>query len=314
MQHTCPTARSAERSWYGVMHRYLEQLRDLSYDPDTLINIPIICAGDITSKWNDCPELVNFLIEYLPAMYAVPGNHDLPHHSYEDMKKSIFWTLVKIGRVTLIRPEQTTNIAAFNNPFAITAYGFPYGHKLKACPKELDDFQTNEETIHLAVVHAYIWRKTYCFKDAPKKYHLSKYLKVLKTYDAAVFGDNHKGFLFPKYNILNGGTFMRRNIDEVDYRPFVGLLHRSGAFSKHFLDTSEDKFIQIDDDIKEIASVLNLDEFVVGLEELQDKMIDFLEIVRQRVMDDDIKKSVRDFVIRVLEKRYGRKTVSRTKG
>ena len=85
-----PIWRSTEQDWFEAMLRPLVELRTLA----TLHNCPIVYAGDIFDKWNSPPELINFAIEHLPKGHAIPGQHDLPLHNYEDIRKSAYWTLV----------------------------------------------------------------------------------------------------------------------------------------------------------------------------------------------------------------------------
>lgn len=295
LSHRPPIARSVEKSWYEVMKCYLEQLYDLSVpDKTSLVQLPIICAGDVFHKWNECPELVNFALEYLPTMYAIPGQHDLPHHRYDNIKKSVFWTMVKARRIILLDHNEYAFFPGFN------IHGFPFGSEFTVCSNE------GSEDLQLAVVHSYIWMNDHCYQDASPKQHLKKYLEVAKTYDACLFGDNHKGFLYKgEPNILNPGSFMRRRIDEIDLRPCVGKLHKSGKITRHFLDTSEDQFLKVSEEVSNMAEILHLEKFVEELEELGDKTIDFVEVLKQFLDKNNIQGPVRNFVVRALGEKHG---------
>ena len=94
LQHTAPICRSGEPDWYAAMARPLEELRGLQENYDC----PILCAGDVFNHWNNCPpELINWAIKHLPKMYAIPGQHDLPQHRLDDVRKSAYWTMVEAG-------------------------------------------------------------------------------------------------------------------------------------------------------------------------------------------------------------------------
>ena len=122
LQHKAPVWRSAEDDWYEAMRRPLKEITDLGYTH----NCPIIIAGDIFTKWNSCPELINFALTYLPSgAYCIPGQHDLPNHQIKDIEKSAYQTLIKAGKITDFK-QTHLNIAHIN--------AFPFGTKLTASP------------------------------------------------------------------------------------------------------------------------------------------------------------------------------------
>lgn len=289
-----------EQNWYHVMGEYLRQLTELRTEWDT----PIICAGDLLHRWNQPPEFINWCLEHLPEMYAIPGNHDLPYHSYQDIHKSAFWTLVKTQRLILLEPDQPKalfmEVAGCDH---LLLHAFPYGSEVKPIHEQFTN-DTNR-FFHLAVVHSFIWMKEYGYPDAPQDKRVGAYAKVLKTYNAAVFGDNHKGFLTKVGDtyVLNHGTFMRRRADEITYRPSVGLLWASGKLTRHYLDTSVDKFVDVEALAKVEGSTVNLDKLLEELMELGDKSLDYLDAVRRFLDDNKVRKSVRDFLLLTLERR-----------
>ena len=233
LSHKPPVARSPEPDWYEAMGRQLDELGKVA---ERYGDVPIIYAGDIFHRWNSPPELINFAIDRLPPGYSIPGQHDLPNHRTEDVTRSAYWTLIKAGVLTDLNP---------NHPLAIRQlfiWAFPWGTEIK--PKDWED-PKGGRIIHLAVCHAYIWKKGSSYPGAGEDQKIGVYRKALEGFDCAIFGDNHKGFTakLPKGTLMNGGTFFRRNIDEVTYRPQIGLVHDDGTITPHYLDTSEDLFL-----------------------------------------------------------------------
>ena len=95
LSHRPPLARAREPDWYEAMMHPLDELDDLTGD-----NLPVICGGDVFDKWNSPPELINFALAELPGtMESVAGQHDLPHHSWPERRKSAYWTLVESGKI-----------------------------------------------------------------------------------------------------------------------------------------------------------------------------------------------------------------------
>jgi hypothetical protein len=279
LSHKCPVARSAEPDWYMAMKRHLIQLSDLSVK----YNAPIICAGDVFDRWNSPPELINFAIDNLPDMYAIPGQHDLPNHVLEDVHKSAYWTLVEQG--TLV----DLNISLMIND-DLYLFPFPWGTDIK--PPDAGTLSK----IKLAVIHKYCWMQGSSFPGAEEG-HISAYRKQLKGYDAAVFGDNHKGFISGK--VCNCGSLIRRSIDQIDYKPFVGLLHVDGSLSQEFLDISEDLFLETKE-VKEIE-IEGITKFVEELNSLGPDSLDFETALNQYMENNRICDDTRSTVSQILE-------------
>ncbi|MFK5283767.1 hypothetical protein ACI3PL_29745, partial [Lacticaseibacillus paracasei] len=51
-------------------------------------------------RWNAPPELINFDLEHLPTgMICVPGQHDLPNHNLDDMRRSGYGVLKRTQKI-----------------------------------------------------------------------------------------------------------------------------------------------------------------------------------------------------------------------
>lgn len=281
------------------MAGYLGQLRGLSEGHGTPGNpLPVICAGDIFDRWNAPAELINFALACLPRMYGVPGQHDLPHHSYEDIRKSAYWTLVEAGKIVNLEPGKPVGVGTMQ------LWGFPWGIPVEPCP----------ETAHLgldvAVVHKYVWSKSTCYPGAPSDSYFMKVQKQLLGFDVAVFGDNHQSFetggkklpsdTYPK--MFNCGGFMRRKSDERDYQPTVGLLHSDGSITRYKLDVSEDKFLDSGDIPQSLRdNSLGMETFIEELSALGDATIDFRDAVHRLLEREKVSPAVKRIVLTSLE-------------
>jgi DNA repair exonuclease SbcCD nuclease subunit len=243
------------------MARPLREVELLSQQCD---DAPVLCAGDIFHRWNSPPELINFAMEHLPRnFYAVPGQHDLPNHSYDLIKKSAFWTLVRAGKI------HELNKIGYRIGNMIV-YGFGWGCSIEP-PSRKD-----EKALSVAVVHQYIWNNvTNSYPGAPEEGRISAVRKAIGAYDAAAFGDNHKGFLSYQ-KIMNCGGLMRRASDEKDYKPAVGLLYSTGLIERVFLNTDEDWFEPTE---QRTPNSMDLSAFVDELGRLGADPLDFEEML-----------------------------------
>ena len=283
--HVCPVARSAEPSWYDCMLEYIQQLKRLQQLEDA----PIICAGDVFDRWNSPPELINFLIKHLPHMYAISGQHDQPNHNFDDINRSAYWTLVEAGVISNM--TEPTMIGG-----TLIAYPFPWNVEITPV-KDPDPLM-----IHLAVVHAYIWKDGFGYPGAPEEKRAKNYREKLKGYNAAVFGDNHKGFLIGQPGslmVLNNGTFIRRKSDEREYEPQVGLLKQDGCIKIHKLDTTSDVWTEAykaEDSKTEFDSL----SFVESLKNLGGDSLDFRASLNTYLDSKNIRQEVRKYVLESL--------------
>jgi len=296
LSHRPPIARSAESDWYEAMARPLRELEELQETDNGCV--PIICAGDVFDKWNSLPELINFALEHLPEMYAIPGQHDLPYHGIEEIEKSAFWTLVEAKKVY---PLGVWEAGDRWNLDGLCLWGFPWGVKLLGLEE-----RNPVDSVHMAVVHKYCWTGENHYEGGNLKEHKVDCLaKQLKGYDIALFGDNHNGFKWfddvTLPTVFNAGTFMRRTSPEKDCRPMVGLLYEDGTVEKHYLDMSKDKFI--DDSVSAEAeqTMLHLEGFLEGLKGLGEAGLDFEKAMESTLVECGASKAVRRVVLEAME-------------
>lgn len=238
--HTPPIAFKGH--WYDHMYKVCQELRKLQKQCG---NVPIIVAGDIFHKPNQPPQLINFLIANMPEVWAIPGQHDMPYHRYDELHKSAFATLNGAGKLALlapIEPKTTGRNLIPNSP--ICAHAVPWGFPLQPCNR--DGIQKG--LIHLLVCHRYIWSGNARHPGAKKGDDIhskeSDLSKTIDSYDAAVFGDNHRHFFNTSMNLLNCGCLIRRKRDEVKYTPMFGVLHLNGKITPHKFPELGETFLE----------------------------------------------------------------------
>lgn len=272
--HRAPVARSAEPDWYAAMRRPISQIRKLCEQYEA----PLIIPGDIFDRWDagggaenrkssPAAELINFAISELEqfnhGVYAIPGQHDLPNHRLDEMHRAAYYTLVAARVIEDIKPGQPVR----HDDLVI--HGFPWGVPIE--PTEPDD-----DLIHLAAIHAYIWREGSSYPGADEAEHVHQRRGRCQGFHATVWGDNHKGFMVGD-RLMNCGTLMRRKSDEIDYRPHVGLLHEHGYISPYCLDVSQDLWLEEALVKHQDESVTDVSSFIETLKRLQADPLDFRE-------------------------------------
>jgi len=286
-----PRARRKEKDWFEAMARPLEELRALA----TRYDAPIICAGDVFDHWRAEPELINFALNCLPEMFAIPGQHDLPLHNIDLIKKSAFWTMCLTDKITPVLPGLPLEIAP-----NLVIHGFPWGTPLQA--KE----ELVSKKLHVAVVHEYFWTDKHRYPGAADRQSIGNWsADFFDTWDAVIIGDNHKGFLVDVngVNVLNCGGFMRRKSDEVDYEPQIGLLCASRKILLHKIKTSHEKFTTLaeeEEGLRKALRVHDLEDFLAGLSDLQLKQFDFIDAIEFALNRKQVNNDVRCLILQAL--------------
>jgi hypothetical protein len=282
LSQRAPTARSAEPDWFAAMARPLAQLRGWQKQ----YNVPVVCAGDIFDRWNSPPELINFAIEHLPHMYAIPGQHDLANHNLGEIERTAYWTLVQAGKITPIAVGEVQNIWA-----ELCVVGFPWG-------VEPEPLTLKPRGFMLAVCHRYVWSDhSTAYPGAPEEAHATEVIKQLRGYHATVFGDNHKGFWSTKTKVYNCGTMMRRKLDERGYAPRAYLLKDDGQIRTLEYDTSHDMWVAETEAVRRDDGGLDLAGFIDGLQALGSGRLDFTDALREYLDRSDVGAEVRTMAL-----------------
>lgn len=288
-----PIFRSAEPDWLDTQAGYLEQISNLL--PPAPSEVIVVMAGDMFDRADPPASFISWCMDHVPECYVVAGQHDLPNHRLQDIEKSGLGVLIKQNRCHLLKSNQPTYV---NN---LVLYGHSWKQEVEPLVKQQDD-----DRVHLAVIHAYIWTKSTCYEGASEDSRLRNWEPKLKGYTAAVFGDNHKAFFSTKNKacpILNNGTFMIRKSDERSHKPSVGLLHQSGKIVKHYLDVSKDKYLDVSGLESIISSTNELDtqELIKELESLGDQGLNFESAVNQYCESNKVNSRVRDLITKMME-------------
>lgn len=285
-----PRARKEEVDWFKAMRKPLIQMNELANH----YNVPILCAGDVFHHWKADPALINFALQWLPKMYAIPGQHDLPLHNIDLIEKSSFWTLCLTGKITPVINKEPIMV---ND---IIVHGFPYGRKLTQVEKNI------KGKYHVALVHDFLWIDDHGFPNAPKKQKALKIKDKVKGYQSVIYGDNHKGFLTKINNVtvFNCGSLMRRNSDQKEYMPQIGLLCKSGTILTQKINTSGEMLLTVEDDIGERAKETNLDmsDFMSGLREAMINSFDYVEAIEFLMERYTVAREVREVLLKALKR------------
>ena len=294
---TAPIARSVEPDWLEAQLRHIDRLKEIQAEYG---KAPIVVAGDIFHTADPPAELVNWAIQNMPSVYAVPGQHDLLYHNYADLKKTAYWTMVQAGKITHLEYERPQDHGR------LVLWGFPWGCEISRNTKTKFFYKSKPHKIQLAVVHAYCWRPRYGYPNAPKYQLASKWQERLVGFDAAVFGDNHQGFRYGEkgIQILNCGAFIRRRASEKNQQPKYGILYDNGNIVYEDLypdEEARDLWVDVDEAMSLVEDALELTGFVKDLKNLGEKGLDFVSSVKTFIQNNNISSGASQIIMEALD-------------
>lgn len=228
LRENTPRARAAEPSWEAVQIRHLAEVERVA----TKRGVPVIIAGDLFHRWDTTANTINLALANLPQAYAVPGQHDLPHHRMEDISQSAYWTCVLAEKITHLTEPEAIEV----NGVTCVLYPFGWGQPLLPLKRKKSD-----DRIHIAVVHASIYLSKE-HKGVSDDQMLDRWEPLCRGYDFAVFGDNHQGFVEQAKGclVVNCGGMIPTNIDQISQKTGFCLLYSDGTAERMWFDLSED--------------------------------------------------------------------------
>jgi DNA repair exonuclease SbcCD nuclease subunit len=293
LSHKPKAWRSAEPDWYEAMRRTLSEIVLLEQAIEGVVRV--VVAGDVFDHWNAPAELINFAIRQFQRfanVHVIPGQHDMPNHSWNEMYRSAFETLCLSKAAT---PGSTYDLGTDG----VSLETFGWEEPLRRVPKS---HRTN-----VAVIHKYVWMQGCSYLNAPKTGKCTRLAKDLGTPDYIFAGDNHQGFYHAKSGVFNCGSLMRTTKDQIDYKPRIAILFADGTLVPYYLDTSDDVYLTTDNvkDVVDSVDEEDFDEFVNELKQMGRGGLDYLTAVRKVVKSTGVRRRVQRIIHNILEEING---------
>ena len=177
---------------------------------------PVFDSGDLfDKKYKTHPshELLGWAMKNLPQpFYTVPGNHDLPGKSIQNYSNSAMAVLERAGKLIVAFPQCAT--VAFD----CDAHGFPWGQSIE------EPQLSYGHCVNVALVHAMVYKGELPFPGC-EGYSAQEVMDLLPGFDLIVTGHHHQTFTHRDGNrlLVNPGSFMRNDADQIDHKPCVFL-------------------------------------------------------------------------------------------
>jgi len=207
---------------------------------------PILCSGDLFDKWKNSPYLLAWALRNLPdRIWAIPGQHDLPGHSLDDIEKSSIQVLSDAGKIKLLLEDSDWA----NDGMMYQA--FPWGTPLASTDRGFGEYSA------VALIHYLVYQSKPPFPGAENVGGTAKsILKKMWGFDLILSGDNHQSFseVLGNQVLVNSGSFMRTRADQIEHKPSIYLwcaktneVERvyipieKGVISRNHIDVKNDK-------------------------------------------------------------------------
>jgi len=162
---------------------------------------PILHAGDLFDHWKPSPYLLRETIERLPAQfYVIYGQHDLPAHNLQLIKKCGINVLESAGKLKVLQ-------------------GVHWGQH----PSD-NDLKDHPLKHSILVWHKMNYQGKLPWPGCTDPLSAGL-LRKYPQFDLILTGDNHKTFTeeFEGRRLVNPGSIMRMDADQIDFKPSVFL-------------------------------------------------------------------------------------------
>lgn len=177
----------------------------------------ILIAGDIfdTGKPQSFLKMYYVMAPLFSGnVVTIPGNHDLSYKSMGYMNETAYGALSKITGMHIEEPT------ILNDEYEIHPFGFgeEMEHRTPVFGRKM-----------IAMTHQFVYDKKLPFDLGV---HALDLLHKFPEYAIILSGDNHQHFIFEDAGrfLVNPGSLMRMDADQIDYKPRAVILE-DGKFS-----------------------------------------------------------------------------------
>jgi DNA repair exonuclease SbcCD nuclease subunit len=266
----CRTDNYWEEQWRKV---------DFISDLQKKYNCPVWNGGDLFDKWKPSPMLLSEASKYLPDNFiSVAGQHDLPQHNLDLMYKSGIYNLMINRRLSILQN----------------------GHWEQSLGDGRTGFIIKGKQATVQHIMCYKGQIPWPGCTSPSAIRL---LKKYPQFDLIVTGDNHQTFT-QEYQgrwLVNPGSLMRMDADQVDHKPCVFLWYAEDNSIKQIFIPIKQNVINRDHIDKVKNRDGRIDAFVSRLDGNWEAKVSFEENLKTFKEKNNIRKSVMDIVYKAIE-------------
>ena len=244
-------------------------------------NCPVIHAGDLFHVWKSSPWLLTMTSQHIPdSFYSIVGQHDLPQHSMELLKKSSIYNLEKNNKLHIL----------------------PFCH-WGQIPEDWKDY---EGSINIGGPKVLVWHHlTYTSTPFPGATGgmVEGILRKYPQFDLIVTGDNHQSFTteYKGRRLVNPGNLTRQVADQIDYKPRVALWYaKDNSIEWVYLPIQENVISRAHIEVKEQRDS-RIDAFISQLDGNWKAEMSFEDNLESFKAINKVRDSVMEIVYKAIE-------------
>lgn len=278
LRNTRPRARRDE-DW---LHRQQYTL-DFIAEEANKRKAKVCISGDIFDSAVVPDRIKNMFLDFVnkvdEEVYILAGNHDLPGNSIENINSSSIGVVMKgkgVGHLSEIAAahdfdgeilKRVGDIILFTHQLTFESkYNFPPNVKAKTAQQLLDE---------------YPWA------------------------EIIVTGDNHQCFVYEsgkdERKVINPGTILRHDADEIDYRPQIIYLDKE--LNVEFIDVpDDDDMITNDYIIEKKEKMSNIAAFIETVKDSGSISLDYKNNVEKKMLTTNLGIGVINVIHKLLER------------
>jgi len=260
---------------------------------------PLLVAGDFFHQSRPGEGMLRWVIdllrEYKVKPICVPGQHDLPGHSLEQIGESGLGVLAAAGVIQLL-----CNDFLYDDDHRLSLFGQAFG----SFDFDIKFLRSDTNTKILLWHHMVINNELWPGQEADKA---TAILRKYKQFNLIITGDNHQSFMVSPSSDLDGkekllinpGSMMRMTATQVDHKPCV-FKWEQGKLEQIFLPIEENVL-----DLTELEQTKERDgrisAFVERLNTQHEIGLDFQKNLEIHLQTNEIKENVKKIIWECVE-------------
>jgi DNA repair exonuclease SbcCD nuclease subunit len=276
--------------WIATQKNILDQIYQYSITYDA----SVVVVGDIFHSVNETTNEIIGIIQKFAIklgdsnnrLYILAGNHDLPAHNLDNMKKSAFNVLLNSQNI-----KHLSELEIYDYKISASDFGDNDTNDADIAFKHILTFP-NRNAVPPGAVGAVTARDL--FDMFPEAF-------VIFT------GDYHRDFIYKHKNsvAINPGCVIRQAADLIDYAPSVVLVEFKPknriCKARSLMLKDNSSFITDDYIVKAEERSERIGAFVERIKTNESVSFDFVENVHNKLKNSEITNSVRETIIELLE-------------
>jgi predicted phosphodiesterase len=271
--------------WLDSQRKALDQIADHARE----VYADVVCVGDIFHSTNETTnEIITMVQDFAKTLmaqgqklYILAGNHDLPAHNLDNINRSAFNVLLNSVNIYHISDNHLSMDYSAEN-FGAETQNEPLIFKHILCFPEKAPIPPGAEAVHPS--------------DLFGQYDKAKYICT---------GDYHHSFIYKKGSkrLFNPGCLLRQAADLINYQPSIMYIRDvDGVLEAERLLIKDDHELVTDEYLnRQEEREGRIDAFIERIKSNGEVTFDFIENVKNRLLDKKIEGGVKRMVLNLIE-------------